>query len=176
MLTILKKLRDRLTAGERVSRAELIGILEEVLGESKASGLRAGVLYADGGSRGNPGPAAYGAALFDADGGELARRAARIGRATNNVAEYRGLLAGLELARELGLSELTVRLDSQLVVRQMTGRYKAKNAALRELRDKARELAAGFQRVSYQHIPREANRLADALANAALDDRDPEGV
>lgn len=134
------------------------------------------LLYTDGGSRGNPGPAAYGVVLYDSTGGELARRAARIGRATNNVAEYQGLLAGLQLAHALGARRLEVRLDAELLVKQLNGVYKTKNKKLAELKHRVEKAARGFTRVSYRHVPREQNRLADALANAALDGRDPETV
>jgi len=130
------------------------------------------LLYADGGSRGNPGPAAWGFVIFDSDGGELARGAEKIGRATNNVAEYSAVIAGLERAVALGLEQLEVRLDSQLVVRQLTGQYKAKHPKMAELRDRALRLARRIETIRYTHIPREQNKLADALVNAALDGKE----
>jgi broad specificity phosphatase PhoE/ribonuclease HI len=128
------------------------------------------VIEADGGSRGNPGPAAYGAVVRDADTGDvLAERAATIGIATNNVAEYRGLIAGLRAARDLDRDAvLDVRLDSKLLVEQMSGRWKVKNPDLRSLAIAARDLAPSG-RVTYTWIPREKNKAADALVNAALD-------
>ncbi len=130
------------------------------------------LLYADGGSRGNPGPAAWGFVIFNSDGGELARGAEKIGRATNNVAEYSAVIAGLERAVALELEELEVRLDSQLVVRQLTGRYKARHPKMAELRDRALRLARGIKKIRYIHIPREQNKLADALVNAVLDGKE----
>ncbi|MEV0250706.1 bifunctional RNase H/acid phosphatase [Nocardia sp. NPDC050712] len=129
------------------------------------------VIEADGGSRGNPGPAGYGAVVFDAaHAAVLAERRESIGVATNNVAEYRGLIAGLEAAAELGARVVEVRMDSKLVVEQMSGRWKVKHASMIPLADRARRLVAGFDRVSFQWIPRAENSHADSLANAAMDD------
>ncbi|WP_158885503.1 bifunctional RNase H/acid phosphatase [Amycolatopsis anabasis] len=128
------------------------------------------VVEADGGSRGNPGPAGYGAVVKDAATGEvLAERQDALGVATNNVAEYSGLIAGLRAAAELGASTVDVRMDSKLVVEQMSGRWKIKHAALQPLAQEARELAAGFGRVRYEWIPRAENAHADRLANQAMD-------
>ncbi|ANY08632.1 bifunctional RNase H/acid phosphatase [Pseudonocardia sp. HH130630-07] len=128
------------------------------------------VVEADGGSRGNPGPAGYGAVVLDAAGHQvLAEVYDGLGTTTNNVAEYRGLIAGLTAAGELGATEVDARLDSKLVVEQMSGRWKIKNPALQELADTARELAAGFEVVSFTWIPRAQNSRADALANRAMD-------
>ena len=126
-------------------------------------------LSTDGGARGNPGPAAYGYVLEAADGTVLDARGEAIGTATNNVAEYRALLAGLERAVELGVDELEVVSDSELLVKQMRGEYKVKNATLRELWEEARLLAGRLERVEYTAVRREANELADALVNEALD-------
>jgi ribonuclease H / adenosylcobalamin/alpha-ribazole phosphatase len=128
------------------------------------------VVEADGGSRGNPGPAAYGAVLRNADTGEVvAERAERIGSATNNVAEYRGLIAGLEMAREHAPdAEVDVRLDSKLVVEQMAGRWKVKHPDMRPLALQARRLAP--ERVTWTWVPREQNAHADRLLNAVLDE------
>ncbi|QBS43959.1 bifunctional RNase H/acid phosphatase [Nocardia sp. CS682] len=129
------------------------------------------IVEADGGSRGNPGPAGYGAVVFAADHVRvLAERREFIGIATNNVAEYRGLVAGLEAAAELGASVVAVRMDSKLVVEQMSGRWKIKHAAMIPLADRARRLVAGFERVSFTWIPRAENSHADRLANEAMDD------
>jgi len=127
-------------------------------------------LSTDGGSRGNPGPAAYGYVLESDDGHVLDARGETIGVATNNVAEYRGLIAGLEKALELGVTELEVVSDSELVVKQMLGDYKVKNAALRELSAEAGDLARRLGKVSYTAVRREHNDLADRLVNEALDD------
>ncbi|MGA8986871.1 bifunctional RNase H/acid phosphatase [Aeromicrobium sp.] len=129
------------------------------------------IIEADGGSRGNPGPASYGALVRDAHtGAVIAQRGETIGIATNNVAEYSGLIAGLELAREHvpEASEVEVRMDSKLVVEQMAGRWKVKHASMKPLALRAGELAPPG--VIWTWVPREQNRAADALANAALDD------
>ncbi|MFI0741456.1 bifunctional RNase H/acid phosphatase [Streptomyces sp. NPDC021100] len=128
------------------------------------------VVEADGGSRGNPGPAGYGAVVLDAATGEVVAEAAEfIGTATNNVAEYKGLIAGLEAARALDPdAEITVRMDSKLVVEQMSGRWKIKHPDMRPLAARAR-LAFPVDRVVYEWIPRERNKHADRLANEAMD-------
>ncbi|OMC39830.1 bifunctional RNase H/acid phosphatase [Mycobacterium sp. GA-1841] len=128
------------------------------------------LVEADGGSRGNPGPAGYGAVVFDADhAAVLAERKESIGRATNNVAEYRGLIAGLEAAAEVGADEVAVSMDSKLVVEQMSGRWRVKHSDLIPLQRRAVEVAEGFERVSYTWIPRARNSHADRLANEAMD-------
>jgi len=126
-------------------------------------------LFTDGGSRGNPGPAAYGYVLEAEDGTVLDARGEAIGVATNNVAEYSALIAGLERAAEAGVSELEVVSDSELLVKQMRGEYKVKNRALQELFLDASRLARRIQRVSYTAVRREHNELADSLVNEALD-------
>jgi ribonuclease HI len=126
-------------------------------------------LLTDGGSRGNPGQAAYGYVLEAEDGHVLDARGEAIGTATNNVAEYRGLLAGLRSALERGVDELEVVSDSELLVRQMRGEYKVKNETLRGLQQEATELAAGLERVTYTAVRRAHNELADRLVNEALD-------
>ncbi|GAA3541369.1 bifunctional RNase H/acid phosphatase [Amycolatopsis ultiminotia] len=128
------------------------------------------VVEADGGSRGNPGPAGYGAVVKDAETGEvLAERYEYLGVATNNVAEYSGLVAGLTAAAGTGASTVDVRMDSKLVVEQMSGRWKIKHAALAALAAQAREIAGQFDRVGYTWIPRADNAHADRLANVAMD-------
>jgi ribonuclease H / adenosylcobalamin/alpha-ribazole phosphatase len=126
-------------------------------------------LSTDGGARGNPGPAAYGYVLDAEDGSVLAAHGEAIGTATNNVAEYRALLAGLQKALELGVDELEVISDSELLVKQMRGEYRVKNPALKELSIEAARLARKLGSVSYKAVRREHNELADRLVNEALD-------
>jgi len=126
-------------------------------------------LSTDGGARGNPGPAAYGYVLEDDDGTVLDARGERIGVATNNVAEYRALIAGLERALELGIDELEVVSDSELLVKQMQGEYRVKNETLRELNEDANVLERKLGRVRYTAVRHEHNQLADKLVNEALD-------
>lgn len=126
-------------------------------------------LYSDGASRGNPGRAACAAVLCDEGGDEILTRAELLGVATNNVAEYEGVLLGLRLARDLRVPSVALRLDSELVVRQLQGVYKVKHPALRPLHEQAKILLSGFAKVSIEHIPRAENARADELANAALD-------
>jgi ribonuclease HI len=126
-------------------------------------------LSTDGGARGNPGPAAYGYVLEADDGTVLDARGEAIGVATNNVAEYSGLVAGLAKAVELGVDELEVVSDSELLVRQMTGQYKVKNETLQELNAEASALARRLAKVRYTSVRREHNELADKLVNEALD-------
>jgi len=126
-------------------------------------------LSTDGGARGNPGPAAYGYVLEAEDGTVLDARGETIGVATNNVAEYRALIAGLEKAVELGIDELEVVSDSELLVKQMQGEYRVKNEALRELNDEANFLERKLGRVRYKAVRREHNELTDKLVNEALD-------
>jgi ribonuclease HI len=126
-------------------------------------------LSTDGGARGNPGPAAYGYVLEAEDGTVLDARGETIGVATNNVAEYRALIAGLEKAVELGIDALEVVSDSELLVKQMQGEYRVKNEALRDLNDEANFLERKLGRVRYTAVRREHNELADKLVNEALD-------
>jgi ribonuclease HI len=126
-------------------------------------------LSTDGGARGNPGPAAYGYVLETDDGTVLDARGEAIGRATNNVAEYRALIAGLESAAQRGVTELEVVSDSELLVKQMLGDYRVKNEALRALWEEANDLERRFERVRYTAVRREHNELADRLVNEALD-------
>jgi ribonuclease HI len=126
-------------------------------------------LFTDGGARGNPGPAAFGYVLEAEDKTVLDARGEAIGVATNNVAEYRALVAGLGKAVELAVPELEVVSDSELLVKQMRGEYKVKNAALRELSLEAARLASRLRTVEYRHVAREHNELADRLVNEALD-------
>jgi len=128
-------------------------------------------LYADGGARGNPGPAAGGAVLLGEDGRVLCERGEYLGTATNNVAEYTGLIVGLEEAKRLGtVTMLDVRMDSLLVVQQMRGIWKIKHPGLRPLAIRAGALLAEFPQRTIEHVPRDLNHLADAVVNRILDE------
>lgn len=127
------------------------------------------VVHVDGGARGNPGPAAIGVVTSTPDGEVVDELAEPIGEATNNVAEYRALLRGLERARELGATEVELVNDSELVARQVQGAYKVKHPGLRPLYDQAMEALRGFERWSVRSVPRAQNAHADQLVNAALD-------
>jgi len=124
----------------------------------------------DGGSRGNPGPASYGVVIRDPRGEVVAKLKKYIGRSTNNVAEYYGLIAALDYAQSHGIRALRVESDSELLVRQMQGRYKVKSAELRPLFERARKMAQAFESFRIEHVYRERNAEADALANEALDE------
>lgn len=126
-------------------------------------------LHTDGGARGNPGPAGIGVVLSDESGNVIADLAQGIGRATNNVAEYKALVAGLELALARGVSDLEVFMDSELVVSQLNGAWKIKNDALRHLAIEARRLMNRFDSISLVHVRRERNADADKLANQGID-------
>lgn len=128
------------------------------------------VVNVDGGARGNPGPAAIAAVVQSADGEVLEQRGERIGTATNNVAEYRALLLGIERAGARGASELELVGDSELVVRQVKGEYRIKNATLRDLHAQVKDALRPFERWSIRHVRREENAGADALVNQALDE------
>jgi ribonuclease HI len=126
-------------------------------------------LRCDGGARGNPGPGAYGYVLTDPTGTEAERRGEFLGTVTNNVAEYRGLIAGLEAAIRLGCRALVVYMDSELVVRQMTGEYRVKHEGLKPLHTEARALASKVAGTRFVAVRREANAVADRLVNDVLD-------
>ena len=127
------------------------------------------VVHVDGGARGNPGPAAVAAVISSPEGEPLAEAAERIGTATNNVAEYRGLLLGLERARALGATEVDVVNDSELVAKQVNGQYKVKHPDMKPLHAEARKALEGFGRWRVRSVPRAQNAAADALVNQALD-------
>ena len=124
----------------------------------------------DGGSRGNPGPAAYGVILRDPSGAVVAKLKKYIGRATNNVAEYYGLIAALDYAQSHGIRALCIESDSELLVKQMRGQYKVKSEELRPLFERARKMAQAFESFRIDHVYRERNAEADALVNEALDE------
>ncbi|HWC37258.1 MAG TPA: ribonuclease HI family protein [Acidimicrobiales bacterium] len=130
---------------------------------------RALVLHVDGGARGNPGPAAIGVVISGPDGEVVEELAEPIGPATNNVAEYRALIRGLERARELGASELEIIGDSELIARQLSGAYKVKHASMKPLYERAIAALGGFEQWRIRTVPRAQNARADALVNAALD-------
>jgi ribonuclease HI len=125
--------------------------------------------YVDGGARGNPGPAGYGVYIVDADGIVLAELHAPLGKATNNVAEYHGLLAALRWALERGVARLHIRADSLLLVEQMRGNFRVKNASLLPLYQEAQRLAGQVGVVTYEHVRRELNKDADRLSNLGMD-------
>jgi ribonuclease HI len=142
-------------------------------GQAAASAVR---IWIDGGSRGNPGPSAVGVLVEDLAGVTLATVSKAIGITTNNVAEYKALLAGLEKAEELGASGVEVVSDSELLVRQMLGQYRVKNAGLQPLFMEARQKAARFASFSIRHTGREHNAKADGLVNHALDEQERAGL
>jgi probable phosphoglycerate mutase len=127
------------------------------------------IVWSDGAARGNPGPAGAGALVTDAGGVVLAEIAEGLGVATNNVAEYTAAILGLERAAELGATDVLLRSDSRLLIEQLAGRFKVKNAVLKQLHARARAIASGFSRIRYEHVRRELNTAADALANAGVD-------
>lgn len=145
-------------------------ILEPEASPRAARGGDCTRIYIDGGSRGNPGPAGVGVVILGSDGQVAERLHRYIGTATNNVAEYHALLLALERARDLGCTDIEVSSDSELLVRQLQGRYQVRNATLRPLYARAQERIAGFRRFKIQHVPREQNAEADALANRGMDE------
>jgi ribonuclease HI len=130
--------------------------------------LKHAVVYVDGASRGNPGPAAAAAVAYLPSGEELTSVARKLGLATNNVAEYQAVIEGLRLARQLGAREATIRLDSELVARQLSGEYRTRNRELLSLAEEVSREARSFERCRFEHVPREENREADRLANRVL--------
>jgi ribonuclease HI len=128
------------------------------------------IVYSDGAARGNPGPAGAGAVLVDPAGTVVARLGRYLGKQTNNVAEYEGLLLGLKHANELGYREVEVRADSQLLVRQLKGEYAVRHAGLKPLHAEALRLLRAFDRFELKHVPREENALADEMSNRAIDE------
>ena len=128
------------------------------------------IVACDGASRGNPGPAGAGAQITDPDGVVLAEVAEGLGTATNNVAEYTAVIRGLERALELGAASVLLRSDSQLLINQLTGRYRVKSPHLQPLHRRVRQLAAGFDFIEFEHVRRERNTEADRLANQGVDE------
>jgi ribonuclease HI/probable phosphoglycerate mutase len=174
---------DELTAASRAGRAEVERLLRESLGEEAprrgrqrpaAAAVPSSVVpqviaYSDGASRGNPGPSAIGFRVLAPDGAELLAEGRRIGIATNNVAEYRGVIAVLERIRDLGIREVELRLDSELIVEQLNGRYRVRQPKLAALKKEVDRLGREFRELRVVHVSRELNREADKLANEALD-------
>jgi ribonuclease HI len=132
---------------------------------------RQAIVYCDGASRGNPGEAAAGVAIWDLRGDSLGTVSLYLGRRTNNQAEYAALLAGIVSAQVLDLSDVEFRLDSELVVKQLNGEYRIKDASLKELASRVKQAAVRIPNVRFVHVPRSENKDADALANDALDSR-----
>jgi ribonuclease HI len=139
--------------------------------KARAPEARAAVLWSDGAARGNPGPAGIGAVLKTPDGEVLFSGSRYLGHTTNNVAEYEALLLGLRAARELGVEQLEVRADSELLIRQLKGEYRVRSPGLRPLFEQARGLISTFAGVKLVHIRRELNGEADRLANAGIDEK-----
>jgi len=127
------------------------------------------IIYTDGGARGNPGPAAYGVVVYSQDGKIIKRIGKFLGERTNNEAEYEGVIAALEEAAELGAPYVDFHLDSELVVRQLNNIYRAKNQRMQGLLLRVRNLEPNFKKITYTHVPREKNQLADKLVNEAID-------
>jgi ribonuclease HI len=150
--------------------APLVLMPETLRGATTDEPVHRVVVYADGASRGNPGDASFGVVVLDESNVTLDERFDTIGNATNNVAEWRALIAGLEAASTLGATHVVVRMDSELVIRQSTGEYRVKEPLLKELASRARSLRSAFRNVSFEHVPRAKNARADALANRALDE------
>lgn len=128
------------------------------------------IVYCDGAARGNPGPAGIGVHVTDADGRTVAEIAKGIGVATNNVAEYTAAIEGLTRAKELGATDVLLRSDSRLMIEQLAGRFKVKHPTLQRLHTEARALALTFERIAFEHVPREHNKEADRLANVGVDE------
>ncbi len=137
--------------------------------DKKEGGLSIAKLFTDGGSRGNPGPAATGVVLLDMEDNVVKKSSKYLGETTNNQAEYQALQEGLELAASIGVKELEVYMDSELIVKQINGLYKIKNLDLKPLYDEVKKLASGFSKITFTHVPRAMNKLADALVNECLD-------
>jgi ribonuclease HI len=156
---MLEKLADRSGSTASAFEAETNSALNRVR------------VYSDGAARGNPGPSGAGAVLVEPSGQIVDRLGKFLGVRTNNYAEYQGLLLGLKRARELGVREIEVFTDSELLIRQLGGRYQVKSASLRPLYEEALKLLNGFSRVKLVHVPREMNSAADEMSNRAIDER-----
>lgn len=158
---------------ENISRAAVQALHRELSHylETEATRIEAAaILYVDGAARGNPGPAGIGLVLTDASGKTIAEKKQFIGESTNNVAEYQGLVQGMNFARKKGLKKLLVRTDSELMAKQMLGEFRVRNPQLLVLYNQAMTLAAQFQEFAIEHVRREANKRSDILANMAIDE------
>jgi ribonuclease HI len=162
----LRAVARKLGGAPRAAQKELPGLERG----ARADGKRLRV-FSDGAARGNPGPAGAGAVVLDSKGKVLARAGKFLGRQTNNVAEYEGVILGLARAKELGATEVEVRADSLLLIRQLEGEYQVKNAALKVLHRRAKDLLRSFEHYDLRHVPREENTLADEMSNRAIDER-----
>lgn len=129
-------------------------------------------LYTDGGARGNPGPAGIGAVLYDTSGNVIFEKKDYLGVSTNNEAEYKGLIFGLESALAREVKDIVCHLDSELVVKQLNGEYRVKSPHLRELYNRVKELEGTYNSISYLHVPRAKNKVADSLVNRVLDEKE----
>ncbi|MFL5367190.1 MAG: ribonuclease HI family protein [Myxococcales bacterium] len=163
---LLREAARKLGGGTKTAQKELPGLERTARADGKR--LR---IFSDGAARGNPGPAGAGAVVLDSKGKVLARVGKFLGKQTNNVAEYEGVLLGLARAKELGATEIEVRADSLLLIRQLEGEYQVKNAALKLLHARAKALLRQFDHYDLRHVPREENTLADEMSNRAIDER-----
>ena len=145
-----------------------MNLFADIDSKSTSKPIKKATLYADGGSRGNPGPAGAGCVLLDEQGKEFACERIWCVHQTNNFAEYTGLIEGMELALKNDVTDLHVRLDSKLAIEQMSGNWKVKNANIRPLWEKACSLREKFNTIAFKHVPREKNQRADQLANEAM--------
>lgn len=149
---------------------EIDNILTKKMDKNEQS-LEVAKLFTDGGSRGNPGPSATGVILLDMEDNVVKKSSKYLGETTNNQAEYQALQEGLALAQNSGVKELEVYMDSELIVKQINGLYKIKNPDLKLLYDDIKNKSAGFSKITFTHVPRTMNKLADALVNETLDNR-----
>ncbi|MFL5438080.1 MAG: ribonuclease HI family protein [Myxococcales bacterium] len=163
---LLRETARKLGGVTKAAQKELPGLERTARADGKR--LR---IFSDGAARGNPGPAGAGAVVLDSKGKVLARVGKFLGKQTNNVAEYEGVLLGLARAKELGATEIEVRADSLLLIRQLEGEYQVKNAALKLLHARAKALLRQFDHYDLRHVPREENTLADEMSNRAIDER-----
>jgi ribonuclease HI len=163
---LLRETARKLGGATKTAQKELPGLERTARADGKR--LR---IFSDGAARGNPGPAGAGAVVLDSKGKVLARVGKFLGKQTNNVAEYEGVLLGLARAKELGATEIEVRADSLLLIRQLEGEYQVKNAALKLLHARAKALLRQFDHYDLRHVPREENTLADEMSNRAIDER-----